>query len=1128
MLPMKDNISLRRNQGIIRFLKKFSACLPVLLCGLLVCSGSALAQGLATLRGTVTDSSGSVVPSASITLTQAGTGFSRAVSTDTEGNYLIPALHPADYVLNAQATGFRQSTRKGITLLADKSVTVNVQMEVGDATQTLTVEAAATQVDTTTGTQSQVINHTQMVELPLNGRNAAELSLLVAGASPPPPGGGGSLQGVSKQFPSQIAVSTNGAQEDQVSYQLDGGTFMDEFFSVNLPFPLPDALQEFSVETSNYAAQYGSNSGGVVNIITKSGTNSMHGDVFEFNRNAVFNARNFFAGRRDQLKRNQYGFTLGGPVVIPKLFNGRDRTFWFFGYQGTRLRNIGGTSSAFVPTPANLNGDFSAYVDAGSPNNPLGKAVQIIDPQTGVPFPGNIIPVSRLDPAALGAEKFLPKPAGTGLVFYQGRVVQNLEETVERFDHSFSSADRLTFRATWNHFQNAAVFDPQNILTLSGGSDIAAQNYLLHEIHVIRPNILNDFRFTYWRLKSSRGSAPGSPNVADFGVQNIFQANPKSVQGLTVSGFFSFSEFPFAAFVRQGFTWADDLSWTHGHHNLQYGVSADRSRFDLANNVAMDGNFTFTSDATNLALASFLLGKMRTFTQGSGQPENLRGLFLGFYAQDSFRVSKRLTLNFGLRYEPGIPWDEIRGRFNYFKPADYYSGVHSRVFPNAPVGLTFQGDPGVPYRIGWGTDMNNVMPRFGFAWDVFGDGKTSVRGGGGLFYDSRIGGGMLNTITGVGNGNVAPFAPTIIITNPQGPFSNPYLGTTNPFPAPQPPPGNVTFPAPLAVASVDSAHKNLVTPLMYNWNLAVERQLVSDWLVRLAYVGSHGSHLRDLVQLNPAVYTRGSSLSPDQRRVFPGYSSIFQTSMDVNSGYHSAQVSMEKRFSQNGLLHGVTLLANYTFSKSIDTAPVGGSVIGAGVSTIPFWTPGRRNMDRGLSDFNHAHRMVVSYVWPLPKLSGINRFAQRVIGGWEMTGLLSAQTGFPFTVIAGQDQSQTAIGQDRAVVTGDPYGPGACGSRAPCVDFLNRKSFSLPASGTFGNVGKDSVAGPRLMTWDTGLFKNFPFRENCKVQVRAEFFNVFNRANFNNPSNSVSAGAFGSISGAADPRIGQLALKIVF
>jgi len=387
---------------------------------------------------------------------------------------------------------------------------------------------------------------------------------------------------------------------------------------------------------------------------------------------------------------------------------------------------------------------------------------------------------------------------------------------------------------------------------------------------------------------------------------------------------------------------------------------------------------------------------------------------------------------------------------------------------------------------------------------------------------------MLNTITGVGNGNVAPFAPTIIITNPLGPFSNPYQGITNPFPAPQPPPSNVTFPGPLAVASVDGSHKGLVTPLMYNWNLAVERQLAPGLLMRIAYVGSHGSHLRDLVQLNPAVYIPGSSLSPDQRRVFAGYSNIFQTSMDVNSEYNSAQLGLEKRFHRTGAFNGITLLANYTYSKSMDTAPVGGSVIGAGVSTIPFWSTGRRNLDRGLSDFNHTHRAVISYDWPLPALAHFNRIGRGVLGGWELTGLLSAQSGFPFTVLAGQDQSQTAIGQDRAVVTGDPYGPGACANRAPCVDYLNRKSFVLPAIGTFGNVGKDSVIGPGLVTWDMGIFKNFPFREHGKVQLRAEFFNALNRANFSNPSSSVSAGAFGSISSANDPRIGQLAMKIVF
>ncbi len=1099
---------------------------------LAIFSVSAWGQGLATLQGTVTDPSGSVVPNAKVTLTQVATSLARTVSTDTQGAYLFPALPPADYSLSVQAQGFHEFIRKGVTLQADQSATVNVIMELGQANQAITVEAAAVLVDTSTGTQKQVVNQTQMVELPLNGRNAAQLSFLVAGAAPSI--AGGALQGVSKQFPSQIVVSTNGVQQDQVSYQLDGGPYNDEFFSTNLPFPLPDALQEFSVQTSNYGAQYGNNAGGVVNIITKSGTNQLHGDLFEFIRNADLNARNFFAAKRDLLKRNQYGFTIGGPVEIPKLYNGKDKTFWFFGYQGTKIRNIAGAQSAFVPTPAELNGDFSVFLNAKDPNNPLQKAVQINDPKTGQPFPGNIIPVSRFDPASLALEKYLPQPGGQGLTFYQLPTIQNEDEVVERFDHSFSASDNFTFRGTWNQFSNGQVYDPTDLVSLTGGSKLTAQNYLLHESHIFRPNLLNDVRFSYWRLKSSRGPATGAPNVADLGVQNIYQTSLPTIDTIGVTGFFTISENPLANFVRQGETLDDDVSWIHGRHDMKFGFSVEKSRFDLVNNNSADGNFGFTADVTNLALASYLLGYLRTFTQAGGQPANIRDTFYGVYAQDSFRATKRLTLNYGIRWEPAIPWDEIRGRINYFNPANFYAGVHSQVFSNAPVGLLFRGDSGVPPRIGLTNNYKDFMPRLGFAYDLFGDGKTSIRGGSGMFYGTRLGGDLTNTIVG----QVVPFVPSLSLTQPQGPFSNPLLGVPNPFPAPATPPKNAAFQTPVVVETVDSSQTNVVIPVVYNWNLSIEHQFAGGWLSRIAYVGTHASHIRELAQLNPAVYTPGSTLSTDQRRVFPGYGSIEQTTMDVSSHYNSLQLSIEKRVAQSGFFHGLTLLANYTWSKAIDDLPAAAGVEGTAPSALPFWGPGRHQFDTGVSDFDHTQLAVASANWQLPSFAGASRITRAAVGGWEASGILTRQTGDAITILAGKDQSQTGLNEDRAEQVGPARGVGGCGNTAPCVDYLNPSSFVLPAIGTFGNVGRNAVRGPGLVNLDASFFKNFPVRERFRFQLRAELFNSLNRVNLMDPgvspggtpvsTLSTTSAGFGSIRAAADPRIIQLALKFFF
>lgn len=1093
----------------------------LLVVSLVVLSSAAFAQGLGEFNGTVTDPSGGAIAAAKVTVTEAGTGFTRSTVTSSEGFYAFPSLRPAVYNLSVEASGFRTFTDNGISLGADQKSTVNVKLDIGSTSETVSVSADAAQVDTSTATMKQVVDEQRIVELPLNGRNAATLTLLVPGAVTAP--SAGADQGQTKTFPGAVTISTNGSRNSQISYRLDGGNNVDEYTNVNAPFPFPDAVQEFSVQTSNYSAEYGQNAGGVVNIITKSGTNELHGDGFGFLRNAVFNARNFFAASRDQLKRAQFGGVIGGPVFIPGVYNGRDKTFFFFGYQGTTIRNLQGAQSAFVPTPANLAGDFSALLDAADPANPLKRATMVLDPLTGQAFPGNRIPTSRFDPSALAVMKFLPPAGGNGSVFWAKPIVQNFHEEVARVDHSFNANDRLTGRYYAAKFFNQGIFNPQNILTYTDQANILSQNALVQETHVFRPTLLNDFRLNYARENAGRGPAAGVPNMNDFGI-NIYQPPDKAIESININGFFSFGDSPPARFTRNNFTLADDVRWVVGRHNLSFGFHGELSRVDLDNQFLRGGTFQFTSDITNYAIASFLLGRVRSFRQGAGEFKNNRNQFLGFYAQDSFRMNKRFTLNYGLRYEPVYPWREVRGRVEQFRPDAYWRGETSRQFVNAPPGLFFPGDPGVP-EYGTRGAFKNFAPRIGVAYDLTGDGKTSLRAGGGVFYDSRQAGVFNNRFV-----DVTPFSPQLTFTDPPGPFSNPLAGQKSPFPAPFPPPKDADFPRPVLAITWEPTGEYKV-PVIYNWNLAIERQIASNWLVRAAYVGSHSSHLWEAIELNPAIYTPGSKLSTDDRRMFRGFQFISLASFAGNANYNSMQLSMEKRFSR-----GFTLSANYTWAKSLDNVPFANGAGGpsdGGSYVYPWYYHNAGLLDRGPSDFDIRHRFVGSYVWQMPQLTGSNALVRNVIGDWQLTGVLQLQTGLPMTVVAGKDQSQTGLTKDRAVLAGSPYGPGACQNTAPCVDYVNPKAFTLPAIGEFGNVGKGSLRAPGLATWDAGLFKNFRIQERWRVQFRAEFFNVLNRVNFKAPdqtnqTNNISAGGFGSLRGANDPRIGQLALKVVF
>jgi len=1088
---------------------------------LLAFSAVSFAQGLGSIVGTVTDPSGALLPGAKITVVEAGTGLTRTAVTDSQGYYVIPSLKPAQYSVSAEASGFRTS-KETVTLLADQTLTVNSRLQIGSPTETVEVTGAQLQVDTTTATLRQVLEGQRVLDLPLEGRNAAQLTLLVPGTINDP-NNGGADQGGQKTFPGAVTYSINGSRQNQTSYQLDGGNFVDEYSNVNQPFPFPDALQEFSVQTSNYGAEYGQNAGGVVNVVTKSGTNQFHGDAFEFVRNALFNARNWgsnfnaYDHGRSQLKRNQFGGTIGGPII-------HDKTFFFVGYQGTVIHDLGNPTTKSVFTAAQR--------------------------------------ASATDPAIINLLKMVPlgdpgsfDSAGQPRVTYAQPDRENYNEILGRVDHSITNNDRLTFRYDYNRYHKDPVFDPANILNYSDGTNaIVNQNYLLHESHIFSAHLLNDFRFSYAHETSDRGPAANVPNVSDFGV-NIFQPSfGKGIQSVSVSGLsgFSFGDNLRAVFKRNNFTWSDDVSWVFGRHTLKFGGVIESSRVDI-NNPGFFGYGTFSfSNLTN-----FLKGTLNNFQQGAGEFKNIRNKFPGLYLQDNFHANRKLTLTAGVRWEPFMAWDEIKHRTEVFNIADAVpGGPVSQVYSKAPPGLFFVGDPGVPER-GVQSNMINFAPRLGFAYDVFGDSKTSLRGGFGMFYDTRLTGLANNRIV-----DLTPFSPQVgPLTPPPGPFSDPYClkiaGCTainNPFPLALPVPSSYVFPLPLQIIGFDNRAK-LKTPVSDEWNLGLQHEFPAGFLAQLAYVGSHGSHIKESVQLNSAFPTAtppaacgGKSTFCDATRrlnlpfeaINPKnvvYNNVWQGWNDINTSYNSLQASLEKRAKT------VTLTASYTWSKSLDDLPVGANVseIGAdtgGVSPLPWDDPNRHAFDRGPSEFDRRHRFVASYVWQLPQMSGWNTGLRELLGGWMLSGLTQFQTGRPLTVLSGfssgSDRSGVGNGTDRAAyLGGDPYGGNTCSNSPHCVTWINPAVFQQPGPGTFGNTTKGALRGPNFWTWDMGLMKNFKMAERWNLQFRAEYFNVFNRVNLNDPSASTgitafNSSSFGQITGAGDPRIGQLALKVLF
>jgi hypothetical protein len=1114
--------------------RTFNALSSLLSCTLfagILFQQAAYGQGLASISGRVSDPTGAVIPAAAIMVTETRTGFTRSAASSQDGYYTIPSLRPSEYKLVVNATGFRHYEQDHLILTADQAATVNIGMEVGTTSEVVNVEANVLQVDLQTATLKQVVEEKRINELPLDGRNAATLALLVGGVMDSP--ADGATQCCDKTVPGAVSYTSNGSRQNQINFKLDGAENMDGYTNVNQPFPFPDVLQEFSVQTSNYGAELGSQSGGAVNIVTKSGSNEFHGNAFEYVRNKVFNARNFFAPVRDELKRNQFGGTIGGPII-------RNRTFFFFGFQSSETRNVQSAGSSIVPTAENMRGDFSALLDANSPANSLGRSVQITD-RNGMAFPGNIIPASRLDPAALRSLKGVPEAGnvgGFGRVFFARPIRNDNKSFFIRGDQSLSANDRLSGRYFVDDYDEASTYNGVSLVTLNPEAVLRSHNALVHETHTFRPNLINDFRASYGRVYSDRRRPDiQGETCSDWGIRDPFLAETGQTCGVQAVGYFQISNTSRLMIVRNFYQINDDVKWIKGRHNISIGGMVQLSRVDLALPHSIPF-MRFTNDYTGYAVASYLLGVPQLFTQSVTQSRQNEGWFPSFYIQDDFRATSRLSLSLGLRYDPYITWGTPSGQISLFSVTDALAGKKSTQFVNAPPGLFFPGDDSFP-KNGAEPDLNNFAPRFGFAYDLFGDGKTSLRGGAGMFYDQRPPAIFFNAFQGV-----FPWSITLTKMPPaNGTFSDPLRDEALPI-FEIPPTRNAPWNGATTGATLQAGRKS-VSPITYNWNLTIERQIAGSALMRLSYVGTRANYLGVPVDINAAIYyPAGHPLNGrplEQRRVWPTLGNIRYTAQEVNAHYHGFQAGLEKRLARGGgsWLDGITLLANYTYSKSMDDFPHGadptGNTGGSDVAALPYFDPNRRDFDYGPSRFDRKHRFVASYLWDLPALRAQPWMLRHIIGGWQATGIFQVQSGLSFTILAGVDRSLTGIQQDRVqYIGGDPYSPaGGCRpGEAPCVNFLNPAAFTLPAIGSAGNVGKGSLRGPNFWTWDMGFLKNINLTERIRFQFRAELFNIFNHTNFipspgQNDFNYSNAG-FGGIRSAGSPRIGQLALKFFF
>jgi hypothetical protein len=1076
------------------------------LAGIMAWTTPAIAQfTTARLSGTVMDKTGSAVAGATVTALQVTTGYKQTETTGSEGTYLFPSLPVGNYSLTVQGSGFTTYVQNGIVLSVGQAATQNVTLQLGSVTQQVTVRANASLVTTDSPTLGQVIDSKNVVDLPLNGREAQQLVFLTPGTVNETSMyccEGGTLPG--EQY-----AKVDGGTANGVDYLLDGVDCNDTYVNANLPFPSPDALEEFNVQTDNMSAAYGDAVSGVVNVVTRSGTDNIHGDAFEFLRNYAMDARNYFASSPDPLKQNQFGGTIGGPILKNKLF-------YFGSYQGTRTNTAPNGQVAFVPTATERQGNFS---DLGTP---------IVDPATGLAFPGNQLPT--ISPVAQYLLKYIPLPNGPGReLTYNGiPTEQNTDEYLAKADYIVGNHHLSAHYFQMNYSIPLVVPPASNILTANteAPANVTLKHVSIVDIYTLSPHFLLNSYFGY--TSQNGNTLSGEPfTIADAGsmvAQPTNQVAGAKVMNVSVGGNFSIGkQHSTGVWNRGDQSLREVAAWLRGTNELQFGGEFLRIRAPMANTYESAGIFSFSNSYTGDNIADFMLGDVSNFTQAGGLYLNFTGVKWSTFVQDDWHATPRLILSAGLRWDPFLPYTDSLGRVACFVP-----GAQSTRYPNAPTGLLFGGtnhDAGCP-RSSIDNNLGNVAPRMGFAYRLTEDGKTSIRGGAGYYYQAP------NTVSFEDVVGVPPFAPVINLSDVD--FSDPYgsAGVANPFPGqfgPRNPGSDATFPQDISFTQIFSRHFRL--PEVLTWNLTLERGIGNNWLARAAYLGNTAKRLGGtgdqeygLLQLNPAIYIPGQSTEANtqQRRVYPQFGYIDSINSGVNSNYNALQLTLQKNFSR-----GFSLLTNYTWSKELDDFGPLGQPGGQGTNSCSCG----RSFDYGPGDgdINQMFRLSGEYTWRHAAWTGVT---DKVLNNWSLTGIASWQTGFPFTIFSDYDNSFSDMGADRANLNAPKVQDAVLStgrSHQQQIDqWFNTSAFVPNPIGTFGNTGKDILRGPRYFDTDLALLKNANLTERVSLQFRAEFYNAFNNVNFGLPDNGLTDSGFGQITSANDPRILQMGLKAIF